>query len=125
VAAYQHYLLIVQLRHGESLSSGLEVSQAHYQLDAATAQESGLRAQRAVFEHMIATLVGKPASEFSLPPRLTDIAIPVIPTGVPSAAPARHRRGGAARGGEERPDRGRQGGILSAVQHQSDRRIPG
>jgi NodT family efflux transporter outer membrane factor (OMF) lipoprotein len=85
VAAYQHYLLIVQLRHGESLSSGLEVSQAHYQLDAATAQESGLRAQRAVFEHMIATLVGKPASAFSLAPTLTDIAIPQVPTGVPSS----------------------------------------
>ena len=85
VADYQHYLNIVVQRHNESINSGLEVSQAQYQLNAAMADESGLRAQRAVFEHMIATLVGKPASSFVIAPEVEDIPVPVIPTGMPSA----------------------------------------
>jgi NodT family efflux transporter outer membrane factor (OMF) lipoprotein len=85
VAAYQHYLQIVDERHGDNISSGLEVSQARYQIDAAKAQESGIRAQRAVFEHTIAALVGKPASSFSIAPKVTEIKLPVVPTGVPSA----------------------------------------
>lgn len=85
VAAYRHYVLIVEARHNDDIASGLEVSQARYQLNAAAAQESGLRAQRAVFEHMIATLVGKSASVFSIPPMTADIPVPAVPTGVPSA----------------------------------------
>jgi NodT family efflux transporter outer membrane factor (OMF) lipoprotein len=84
VAAYQHYLRIVDERHGDNISSGLEVSQARYQIDAAQAQESGIQAQRAVYEHVIAALVGKPASSFSIAPKVTDIQLPVIPTGMPS-----------------------------------------
>ena len=85
VAAYQHYLRIVDQRHGDEISSGLEVSQARYQIDAAKAQESGIRAQRAVFAHVIAALVGQPASSFSIAPQVMDIQVPQIPTSVPSA----------------------------------------
>ncbi len=84
VTAYQHYLQIVEQRHVDNIASGLDVSQARFQVDAASAQESGLRAQRAVYEHMIADLIGKPASAFSIAPKVTHIAVPVIPTGVPS-----------------------------------------
>ena len=85
VVAYQRYLLIVRQRHSGEIASGLEVSQAAYQLEAAQAEESGIRAQRAVYEHMIASLVGKPASSFSIAPKTADIAVPQIPTGMPSA----------------------------------------
>ena len=84
VAAYQRYLQIVRQRHEGEIASGLEVSQAAYQLEAAQAQESGLRAQRAVYEHMIAALVGQSASAFSIPVQPTKLTVPVIPTGVPS-----------------------------------------
>lgn len=84
VAAYERYLQIVRQRHAGEIASGLEVSQAAYQLEAAQAEESGMRAQRAVYEHMIASLVGKPASAFSITPKTMDIPVPVIPTSVPS-----------------------------------------
>lgn len=84
VTAYRHYLQIVEQRHRDNIASGLDVSQARFQVDAAAAQESGLRAQRAVYEHMIADLVGKPASAFSIAPKVMQITVPVIPTGVPS-----------------------------------------
>ena len=84
IDAYRHYLQIVQQRHSDDIASGLEVSRARYQVDAASAQESGLMAQRAVYEHMIAALVGKPASAFSVAAKVVELPVPVIPTGVPS-----------------------------------------
>ncbi len=85
VKAYARYLVIVQQRHSGAIASGLDVSQAAYQLEAAQAQESGVLAQRAVYLHMIASLVGKPASAFTITPQAMDIPVPVIPTSVPSA----------------------------------------
>jgi len=85
VDVYQAYLQVVDERYGGQIASGLEVAQARYQLEAAQAQESGIRAQRAVYEHMIAALVGRPASGFTIAPKVMDIAVPVVPTSVPSA----------------------------------------
>jgi NodT family efflux transporter outer membrane factor (OMF) lipoprotein len=40
--------------------------------------------QRAQLQHAIATLIGQPASSFALPSKVESIALPQIPTGVPS-----------------------------------------
>ncbi len=85
VKIYGAYLQVVDERQVGKIASGLEVAQARYQLESAEAQESGIRAQRAVYEHMIAALVGRPASAFSIAPQIMDIAVPAIPTSVPSA----------------------------------------
>jgi NodT family efflux transporter outer membrane factor (OMF) lipoprotein len=85
VKVYQEYFVVVQERYQGKIASGLEVAQARFQVEAAQAQESGIRAQRAVYEHMIAALVGQPASAFSIPPKTMDISVPVIPTSVPAA----------------------------------------
>ncbi len=85
VKVYQAYLQVVDERQSGQIASGLEVAQARYQLESAQAQESGIRAQRAVYEHMIAALVGRPAPAFSIAPKVMDIAVPAIPTSVPSA----------------------------------------
>lgn len=85
VGAYKRYLVIVQQRHAGEIASGLEVSQAAFQIYAAQAEESGILAQRAVYEHMIASLVGKPASGFTIEQKITDIPVPAVPTGLPSA----------------------------------------
>jgi NodT family efflux transporter outer membrane factor (OMF) lipoprotein len=84
VGAYQLYLQVVQMRSAGMIESDLPVAQARFQLEAAQAQESGVRAQRAIYEHMIATLVGIPAPGFSIPPKVMDIDVPAIPLSVPS-----------------------------------------
>ncbi len=85
VVVYRQYLQVVEERRTGQIASGLDVAEARFQLESAQAEESGLRAQRAVYEHMIAALVGQPAPAFSITPRITDIKVPVIPTSVPSA----------------------------------------
>ena len=85
VKIYRAYLQVVDERQAGDIASGLEVAQARYQLESAEAEESGLRAQRAVYEHMIAALVGQPASAFSIAFRISDVGVPAIPTSVPSA----------------------------------------
>ena len=44
----------------------------------------GIATNRAIYEHAIATLIGKPASSFSLPVRSLTTPLPSIPVGVPS-----------------------------------------
>ena len=53
-------------------------------LENAEATAVGVATNRAVYEHAIATLIGKPASEFSMPVKLLSTPVPPIPVGVPS-----------------------------------------
>ena len=84
VAAYGKALQIVRNRFAGQIASGLDVSRASAQLEAARAAEQDVRAQRALYEHAIASLIGIPASDFSIPAAAVNIPIPRIPTGVPS-----------------------------------------
>lgn len=76
---------ITQNRMDGGVASGLDVARANAQYADAQAQGTELRAQRALVEHAIATLVGQPASSFSVAAQTTAIALPVIPLGVPSS----------------------------------------
>lgn len=82
VAAYSRALQLTQMRHDAGIAPGLDVSQAQTQLDAARSQQAQTLAQRALFEHAIAALLGVSASTFSIAPAVVDIRLPHIPTGV-------------------------------------------
>ncbi len=84
VAAYQKALDLTQRRFEGKIASSLDVSRAQTQLRTAQASLADATATRALLEHAIATLVGKPASDFSIPPKVTAFTQPDIPTAAPS-----------------------------------------
>ena len=82
--AYRDSLNLTRVLHKTGIASDQDVAQAETQLNTTLAQATDLGIQRAQLEHAIATLLGKPASEFSLGTNaLTAKPIP-IPYGVPS-----------------------------------------
>jgi NodT family efflux transporter outer membrane factor (OMF) lipoprotein len=60
------------------------VAQAEVTLDNAEEVGTGIATNRAIYEHAMATLIGKPASEFSMPVKMLATPLPPIPVGVPS-----------------------------------------
>ena len=60
------------------------VAQAEVTLADAEAAGIGIAVNRALYEHAIATLIGKSASTFSMPVKLLSTPAPAIPVGVPS-----------------------------------------
>lgn len=60
------------------------VAQAEVTLEDAQATSTGIATNRAIYEHAIAMLIGKPASSFSMPVKALTTPVPAIPLGVPS-----------------------------------------
>jgi NodT family efflux transporter outer membrane factor (OMF) lipoprotein len=85
VTAYARALTVTKQRHDAGIAPGLDVSQAQTQLNVARSQADQTLAQRALMEHAIAALLGISASTFSIRPQIVAIALPQVPSGVPSA----------------------------------------
>jgi NodT family efflux transporter outer membrane factor (OMF) lipoprotein len=60
------------------------VVEAEATLQSAQEAATGVATNRALYEHAIATLIGKPASSFSLPVKGLATPVPPIPVGIPS-----------------------------------------
>ena len=84
VAAYEKALQLTQNRYQGGIASQVDVAQAQTQLETTRAQSIDLRAQRAAYEHAVATLIGEPASNYGLPPAPLNALPPATPPGVPS-----------------------------------------
>ncbi len=66
------------------IDSDEAVAAAQVTLLNAQATAAGIATNRALYEHAIATLIGKPASGFSMPVKSLDTPLPPIPVGLPS-----------------------------------------
>jgi NodT family efflux transporter outer membrane factor (OMF) lipoprotein len=60
------------------------VAEAEVTLEDAQEVATGIATNRAIYEHAIATLIGKAASSFSMPVKSLSTPVPVIPVGVPT-----------------------------------------
>ncbi|RQS63460.1 RND transporter [Burkholderia sp. Bp8963] len=85
VASYARSLQLTQNQYAQGVAARADVIQAQTQLQSAQAAAIENGVARAQYEHAIATLIGEPASTFSLPPMPLTAEPPVTPVDVPSA----------------------------------------
>ena len=81
---YQKFLVLTKNRYASGVAAESDVIQAQTQLEGTQAQEIDIGVQRSQLEHAIALLIGKPASDFSIPPLTLPSSVPIVPTGLPS-----------------------------------------
>ncbi|KLU26074.1 RND transporter [Caballeronia mineralivorans PML1(12)] len=84
VVLQQKALDYVTTQHDLGSVSGLNVLQQKSLLDTTRVQARLLLNQRAQFEHAIAALIGVPAPQFAIAPKVISAGIPAIPLGLPS-----------------------------------------
>lgn len=84
IKAYAQALQMVQQRFAQGVASDYEVAQAETQLQTTRSQLIDLGVARASLEDAMATVIGVPASEFSVAPNPAQPAPPDIPAGIPS-----------------------------------------
>ncbi len=84
IAAYRESLEITRGLHETGIDSDEDVAEAEVTLAGAEATAVGVATNRAIYEHAIAMLIGKPASSFSMPVKSLAASAPPIPIGVPS-----------------------------------------
>jgi NodT family efflux transporter outer membrane factor (OMF) lipoprotein len=84
VEADRKALEIAKGRYDTGVDDQISVVEAQTALDSAQSAAINLGIARAQYEHAIATLIGKPASTFSVPAEPKTSAPPPIPVGVPS-----------------------------------------
>jgi NodT family efflux transporter outer membrane factor (OMF) lipoprotein len=84
IAAQKQSLDLTRVLVETGIDSPEDVAQAEATLANTEATAVGVATNRAIYEHAIATLVGKPASDFSVPVKSLGTNLPQLPVGVPS-----------------------------------------
>jgi NodT family efflux transporter outer membrane factor (OMF) lipoprotein len=84
ISDLQSQLELTQHRLAGGVATGVDVSQAQTQLDNVRAQLVELGVARAQYEHAIAALINVDIPTFSIPVSPLDLALPKVPTGLPS-----------------------------------------
>ena len=84
VAADQKSYDLTRSRYESGIDDEISVVQAETTLRSAQAGATNVGVARAQFEHAIAVLIGKAATNFSIPVKPFTVAPPPIPVGVPS-----------------------------------------
>jgi len=84
VEADKESLKLTRALYETGIDNDEAVAQAEVTLQGAQETATGIATNRAIYEHAIATLIGKPASSFSLPVKSLTTPVPPIPVGVPS-----------------------------------------
>lgn len=84
IVSYQAYLELTQVRFQGGVATDSDVALAQTQLETTRSQDLDVGVARAQYEHAIATLIGVPPANLSLPPMPQGQRIPPIPVGMPS-----------------------------------------
>jgi len=84
VTAFTQSLQITRNQYAAGVAAQADVVNAETQVEQTRSQAIAVGVQRAQFEHAIATLIGKPASDFALATAPITSSVPVAPPGVPS-----------------------------------------
>ena len=87
VKAFQSALQLTEDRYNGGASPLSDVTQARTQLQTAQVQATDVDIQRAMYEHAIAVLIGKPPAVFTLPPDPITVAAPTVPA-IPGVLPS-------------------------------------
>jgi NodT family efflux transporter outer membrane factor (OMF) lipoprotein len=84
VADLERQLDLTQRRFKGGVATQVDVAQAQTQLETVRAQLVDIGVARAHFEHAIGTIANYNLPDFSIPASPLDLALPKVPTGVPS-----------------------------------------
>jgi NodT family efflux transporter outer membrane factor (OMF) lipoprotein len=84
VTAYAAALNLLRQQLADGAIDASAVAQAETQLESTRTQDTDIDVQRAQLQHAIATLIGEPASSFSIAAKPQAATLPKIPAGLPS-----------------------------------------
>lgn len=87
VTAFKSALQLTEDRYNGGASPLSDVTQARTILQTAQVQATDVDIQRAMYEHAIAVLIGKPPAVFTLPPDPITVAAPTVPA-IPGMLPS-------------------------------------
>jgi NodT family efflux transporter outer membrane factor (OMF) lipoprotein len=84
IEAQRKSLALTRVLMETGIDSPEDVAQAEVTLANTEATAVGVATNRAIYEHAIATLIGKPASDFSMPVKALSTPVPAVPVDIPS-----------------------------------------